>query len=117
MYKISISPDLTVQDIFDTDVYIDPTVTTYPITNDEFQLIYESTQMSLWQYKEGKVIKSEFSPEILKSQFNQKQKDKRVNLYQLSSDPVYMQWQRQEATQQEWLDEINRIKLMYPYEK
>ena len=117
MFTVSINQNLTIADVFDTDVYIDPSVTTYPITDLEFEKITQSGQFALWQYKNGQVVESEFAPEILKAEYNQQQKKYRVEFYQLWSDPIFMKWQRQEATQQEWLDKVEEIKLMFPYQE
>lgn len=38
----------------------------------------------------------------------------RQSQYQKRSDPLFFQWQRGKATQQEWLDEIDAIKAEYP---
>lgn len=35
--------------------------------------------------------------------------------YQSSSDPIFMQYQRGEATEQEWLDAVQAVKDANPY--
>lgn len=40
---------------------------------------------------------------------------KRQEQYQLVSDPIFMQYQRGEATEQEWLDAVQAIKDANPY--
>ena len=35
--------------------------------------------------------------------------------YQAGSDPVFFDYQRGEATEQDWLDEVEAIKTAYPY--
>ena len=117
MFKVSISQNLTIENVFDTDVYVDPDVTTYPITEAEKDMIHESGSMGFWQYKDGKVVESEFKAEMLKNSFNAGQKINREKSYQLLSDPIFMKWQRQEATQQEWLDKVEEIKLQFPYQE
>ena len=117
MFKVSISQNLTIENVFDTDVYIDPDVATYPITEEEKNMISESGVMAFWQYKDEKVVESEFKDEMLKSIFNSQQKINREKAYQLQSDPIFMKWQRQEATQQEWLDKVEEIKLQFPYQE
>ena len=47
--------------------------------------------------------------------FNKEQSKKRQLEYTLYSDPIYFLWQRGQATEQEWLDEIAAIKFRYPY--
>jgi hypothetical protein len=117
MFTVSIDENLTIQNVFDTDIYIDPSVVTYPITSEEQEMIAQSGQMGLWQYKNGVVVASEFAPEIEKTSFNANQKKQREIYYQLMSDPIFMKWQRQEATQQEWLDAVEQVKLMFPYQE
>jgi hypothetical protein len=117
MYKVSLNQDLSIADVFNTDVYVDADVTTYPITEVEKDIISQSGCMGLWQYKDGKVVESNQAPEILKENYNTQQKKYRIEFYQLWSDPIFMKWQRQEATQQEWLDKVEEIKLMYPYQE
>jgi hypothetical protein len=38
----------------------------------------------------------------------------RRQAYQLEADPIFFKWQRQEATEQEWLDKIAEIRARYP---
>jgi len=38
----------------------------------------------------------------------------RRNAYRNESDPLYLKWQRGEATEQEWLDKIEEIKERFP---
>ena len=38
----------------------------------------------------------------------------RRNAYKKESDPIYMRWQRGDATEQEWLDKIEEIKERFP---
>ena len=40
---------------------------------------------------------------------------KRQAAYQTVSDPIFMQYQRGEATQQEWLDAVQAVKDANPY--
>lgn len=35
--------------------------------------------------------------------------------YRKTSDPIFFQYQRGEATEQEWLEAVQSIKNMYPY--
>lgn len=35
--------------------------------------------------------------------------------YQQTSDPIFMQYQRGEATEQEWLDAVEAVKAANPY--
>lgn len=40
---------------------------------------------------------------------------KRQAEYQITSDPIFMQYQRGEATEQEWLDAVQAVKDANPY--
>lgn len=40
---------------------------------------------------------------------------KRQAAYQKTSDPIFMQYQRGESTEQEWLDAVQAIKDANPY--
>lgn len=35
--------------------------------------------------------------------------------YQAEADPIFFEFQRGDATEQDWLDKISEIKLRYPY--
>jgi len=41
----------------------------------------------------------------------------RINAYRNESDPLFFQWQRGEATEQEWKDAVAAIQARYPYEQ
>ena len=116
MYKISINSDLSIADVFNTEIYLDDSVATFPITVGEFQLISQSGRHDFWQYKNGSVVESEFKADILKSEFNAQQEKKRASAYQKESDPLFMKYQRGTATQEEWLAKVEEIKLRYPYQ-
>ena len=45
----------------------------------------------------------------------EEQKRNRSLSYRDEADPIFFKWQRSEATEQEWLDKIEEIKLRYPY--
>ena len=38
----------------------------------------------------------------------------RRNAYRNEADPLYLKWQRNEATEQQWLDKIEEIKERFP---
>lgn len=46
---------------------------------------------------------------------NNAQAKKRHATYIAESDPIFFKWQRNEATQQEWLDKIAEIDARFPY--
>lgn len=117
MYKVSLNSDLSIADVFNTDVYLDDSVETFSITVGEFQLINQSGRHDFWQYKNGAVVESEFKAEILKNDFNNSQKMSRELAYKKEADPLNFMYQRGEATQQQWLDKVEEIKLRYPYQE
>ena len=39
----------------------------------------------------------------------------RLLAYRDRSDPIFMKWQRGEATEQEWIDEVEAIRAEFPY--
>lgn len=47
--------------------------------------------------------------------YNKEQSNKRLLAYTAEADGIYFKWQRNEATQQEWLDKVAEIKARYPY--
>jgi len=44
----------------------------------------------------------------------QQVENNRRNAYRNEADPIYLKWQRGEATEQEWLDKIAEIKERFP---
>jgi len=44
----------------------------------------------------------------------QQVENNRSNAYRNESDPLFLKWQRGEATEQEWLDKIAEIKERFP---
>ena len=44
----------------------------------------------------------------------QQVENNRRNAYRNEADPLYLKWQRNEATEQEWLDKIQEIKERFP---
>lgn len=42
-------------------------------------------------------------------------KENRRLAYAKESDPVFFKWQRGEATEQEYLDSVEKVKRDYPY--
>jgi hypothetical protein len=51
-----------------------------------------------------------------KAAFNESQKKKREEAYKVESDQINFMMQRNEATQQEWLDKVAEIKARFPYQ-
>jgi len=44
----------------------------------------------------------------------QRVENNRRKAYRNESDPLFLKWQRGEATEQEWLDKIEEIKERFP---
>jgi len=44
----------------------------------------------------------------------QQVENNRRNAYRNEADPLFLKWQRGEATEQEWLDKIDEIKERFP---
>jgi len=57
--------------------------------------------------------KEQVETEKKESELRQVEKNRR-NAYRNESDPLYLKWQREEATEQEWLDKIEEIKERFP---
>ncbi|MEX0662118.1 MAG: hypothetical protein WEA58_03975 [Balneolaceae bacterium] len=64
--------------------------------------------MSNW-FKTKEQVEAENSEDEL-----QAVKNNRRNAYRDESDPLFLKWKRNEATEQEWLDKIQEIKERYP---
>jgi hypothetical protein len=45
----------------------------------------------------------------------EEQQAKRAAAYRNEADPIFFQYQRGEATEQDWLDKIEEIRARYPY--
>lgn len=117
MFKVSITENQSVKDLYNTEVFIDSGIETFAITDSEAQEIIDSERMDFWQYKNGSIVVSEFKPEILKAIHNKEMEQLRLVAYEKESDPIFFKIQRGEATQEEWLIKIEEIKLRYPYEE
>lgn len=50
MHVVSLTVDSRIMDVYDPDVYLDPSVQVYPITENDFQLIWESGRNGDWVY-------------------------------------------------------------------
>jgi len=57
--------------------------------------------------------KEQVESEKKESELQQAETNRR-NAYRNESDPLYLKWQRGEATEQEWLDKIDEIKERFP---
>lgn len=69
--------------------------------------------------KQAKPTEAEVIAEIAKLQAelpNKIAKENRAAAYKLEADPLFFKAQRNEATQQEWLDKVEEIKQRFPYE-
>ena len=60
------------------------------------------------------VLTSEKEAEKLEDERKQIE-SQRQRAYRNRSDPIFMKWQRGEATEQEWIDEVEAIRAEFPY--
>lgn len=56
MYVISLASDGSIHGVYDTEVYVDEGVETFPITPEEKDLIWKSGNNFLWAYQNGVVV-------------------------------------------------------------
>jgi hypothetical protein len=115
-YVISKNENNTVLNIFDPEIYLEPNVETFPITDEEFELMKNSFTFALWQYVDGKIVQSVDYDSIMKQKFNNEQSELRQKAYMQYSDPIFMQYQRGTATKEEWEAKVAEIKTWYPYQ-
>lgn len=54
-------------------------------------------------------------PVVEKQLLENEAKNNRANAYRSESDPLYFGWQRNENTEQAWLDKVAEIRTRYPY--
>lgn len=69
---------------------------------------YENTPKPTLEELEAKVAEAE----VL--EHNHVMSMRRATEYSRVSDPVFFQWQRGEATQEQWLDAVQQVKEQYP---
>lgn len=83
----------------------------YENGNDYSQLV--------WLSETPKPTKEELEalwPEV-ESEINKELVEKaRADAYRETADPLFFQYQRGEATEQQWLDAVQAVKDAYPYE-
>lgn len=54
-------------------------------------------------------------PEALAAQQFERARRNRQSLFRELSDPIFFDWQRGKATEQDWQDAVDRIKTEHPY--
>lgn len=57
--------------------------------------------------------KEQIEQEAKEAELQQVEANRR-NAYRNESDPLFLKWQRGDATEQEWLDKIEEIKERFP---
>ena len=70
-----------------------------------------------WLSKDKKPTKKELEShwdEVQKEAQIERARKNRAEAYRVESDPIFLQWQRGDATEQEWLDKIAEIKERFP---
>lgn len=63
-----------------------------------------------WTYSEG-----QWSPPIPEPLSREEVDAARLASYQISSDPIFFEYQRGDKTQQDWLDAVQAVKDAHPY--
>jgi hypothetical protein len=56
MYVISLTENNRVLDVYNPEIYIDEGVVVFPITDEEFQMIFESGNHGIWLYENEKIV-------------------------------------------------------------
>ncbi|MEX1120849.1 MAG: hypothetical protein WED82_01860 [Balneolales bacterium] len=77
----------------------------------------EQTYENLWVKGHDKPTQQQIEDGTEQMLFQQKARSvdsQRRKAYQNESDPLFLKWQRGEATEQEWLDKIQEIKERFP---
>jgi hypothetical protein len=65
-------------------------------------------------YADMKPIMAEYN-KLMADEPRKQVESQRLRAYTIESDPVFFQWQRGDATEQEWLDAVEAVKAKYPY--
>jgi len=63
-----------------------------------------------WTYVDGAFV-APIVPPLTREQVERA----RLMEYQATADPLFFQWQRETATEQEWLDAVQAVKTAHPY--
>lgn len=58
---------------------------------------------------------NQWAIDIVPIHANKKAQQNRANAYRSEADPLFFKWQRNEATEQEYLDKVQEIRARYPY--
>lgn len=91
-----------------------------PYKGENFEeLIDAFSPIGMWKEKQKTVVAPEvgltgsieYSDNVQQSISNE---NMRKYKYYDNSDPIFFQWQRGEATEQDWLDAVQKIKDQYP---
>ena len=67
-----------------------------------------------WEWFESIEDRDSAIPEPSNNKKIKEVETNRRNAYRNESDPLYLKWQRGEATEQQWLDKIEEIKKRFP---
>jgi hypothetical protein len=118
MYRISIDDKFVVSGLYNTDVYIDDSITTYEVSEaDAKKLIDTEGNFYIYQFKNNQLVPSEYFEQERKDSFNLQQKKNRQLAYEKESDPIFMKYQRGEATKEEWEAKVASIAARYQYQE
>lgn len=82
----------------------------FSISDDDYDTLewYEETPKPTLEEIQSKIA----SAEVI--HHNNIVNDQRKTAYEQTSDPIFFKWQRNEATQEEWLTAVQEVKNQYP---
>lgn len=69
--------------------------------------------LAIWQSADDKANATRLPP--TPEELHELIKEQRAAAYAAEADPIFFQYQRGEATEQDWLDKIEEIRARYPY--
>jgi hypothetical protein len=118
MYKISIDNKNVVTGLYNTEVYLDESIDTLEISDEAAQTLIDAQgAFYRYQFKNNQLVTSEYLEQEIKDSFNLQQKKNRQVAYEKESDPLFMKYQRGEATKEEWEAKVAAIAARYPYQE
>lgn len=94
-------------------------ILTVNYSNEEWVISDNDYDTLQWLSDASKPTQSELDalwPSTQVAVANRAVEQKRIEAYRAESDPLFFQWQRGEATEQQWKDKVSEIQARYPYE-
>ena len=83
----------------------------WSLLGDEYQNLVWNGPGKKPSYKKLEELWAEVQAEVL----DERARENRQKAYEKESDPLFFDWQRGEASKQDWIDKIQEIKDRYPY--